>query len=96
MINAMMGHKSDISGSYLSKSKPMFISAYFKVEPLITIYGSDRGGWSELTERLSDLEDKISIREQHIDTLEFDIDKLKSTIANLASLVSEMLEDGKA
>jgi integrase len=96
MINAMMGHKSDISGSYLSKSKPMFISAYFKIEPLITIYGSDRGGWSELSERLSNLEDKIAMRGQYIDTLEFEIEKLKSTISNLASLVAEKLEDGKA
>jgi len=65
---AMMGHSSGVSASYLEKGEGSFLREYIRVEPYVTLFGVDRNGVTDLAEtveeqkvRVNDLEEKLSV-----------------------------------
>lgn len=59
-INAMMGHKTDISGGYLEKGDGVFLREYVKIEPFVTVFGAEKNGMTELAEEMRTLRDRIA------------------------------------
>jgi len=64
---AMMGHSSGVSASYLEKGEGSFLREYVRVEPYLNLFGVDRNNVTDLAEtveaekaRVSDLEEKLS------------------------------------
>jgi integrase len=67
-VNAMMGHASNISGTYLEKSDGLFLKEYLKVEPYVTVYGGiDKSQITLMNENYDELKQKYEVAEKEIE-----------------------------
>lgn len=64
---ALMGHSSGVSSSYLEKGEGSFLREYIRVEPYVTLFGVDRNGIVDLAEtvdgqriKIEELEGKLT------------------------------------
>ena len=67
-VTAMMGHASDISGTYLEKSDGLFLKEYLKVEPYITVYGVDKSQITLMNETVDELRQKYNDAEKELES----------------------------
>jgi len=65
---ALMGHASGVSASYLEKGEGSFLREYIRVEPYVTLFGVDKNGVTDLAEtvegqriKIEELEGKLSV-----------------------------------
>ena len=54
-VMSMMGHASNISGSYLEKSEGLLLKEYLRVEPYVTVFGVDKSSVTILSEEVQNL-----------------------------------------
>jgi integrase len=68
-VMAMMGHASNISGSYLEKCDSLFKKEYINVEPYVTVYGVDKNQITKISENYDELKSSLSevIKQQQQD-----------------------------
>jgi len=64
---AMMGHSSGVSATYLEKGEGSFLREYIRIEPYLTLFGVDRNNVTDLAEtvegqriRIEELGEKLS------------------------------------
>ena len=64
---ALMGHASGVSASYLEKGEGSFLREYIRVEPYVTLFGVDKNGVTDLAEtvegqriKIEELEGKLT------------------------------------
>lgn len=67
-VMAMMGHASNISGTYLEKSDGLFLREYIKVEPYITVYGVDKSQITLMNETADELRQKYDDAEKELES----------------------------
>ncbi len=68
-VMAMMGHASNVSGSYLEKSDGLFLKEYLKVEPYITVYGGiDKSQITLMNENYDELKQKYEAAEKELES----------------------------
>lgn len=65
-IEAMMGHATSISASYLEKSDALFLREYVKFEPHVTVFGIEKNGLTELSEEITALRTELSQRKDEM------------------------------
>ena len=88
-----MGHASTMSNSYLEEGNGIFVQAYVKVEPYITVFGLDNTVVTELHKKQADMEAGIrylvvqnqKLKEQISDIYDF----VHKNLDPLVDLVSE-------
>ena len=56
---ALMGHASGVSASYLEKGEGSFLREYIRVEPYVTLFGVDKNGVTDLAETVEGQRIKI-------------------------------------
>jgi len=78
---AMMGHSSGISGSYLEKGEGSFLREYIRVEPYVTLFNVDKSDVTDLSETFA--EQKVQLEE------------LEKKLVTSASTVSEIYNENK-
>lgn len=67
-VMAMMGHASNISGTYLEKSDGLFLKEYLKVEPYVTVYGVDKSQITLMSENYDELKQKYEATEKELES----------------------------
>jgi len=99
-VMAMMGHASNISGTYLEKSDGLFLKEYLKVEPYITVYGIDKSQITIMNETVEALQQKIDDTEKELGSnktklieLYIETQKLKETNNSLEGKVEHLTKE---
>jgi integrase len=96
---AMMGHASDISGSYLEKSDGLFLKEYVRAEPFVTVFGVSKNGLTDLTEEVQRLADwkteaehQITEKTEKINNLYSRNEELEAKMNGVESEITEIKE----
>ena len=96
---AMMGHSSGVSASYLEKGEGSFLREYVRVEPFVTLFGVDRNNVTDLAEtleaqkaRVSDLEEKLSASIDRFTEIYDRNRALEETVEGIHGLIREMAQ----
>lgn len=84
--HAFMGHRTDISGSYLEKPRGLFVKEYIKVEGFITVF-SKMGETERLAERTSVLEDIIEERSKRLKALEVELRTVRAELKGIRDAI---------
>ena len=82
---AMMGHSSGVSASYLEKGEGSFLREYIRIEPYVTLFGVDRNGVTDLAETVQELRETYGAA----------IEELQRTVKNLSRQIEIMQEPTK-
>lgn len=91
-VNCFMGHKTDVSGSYLEKPRGLLIKEYVKVERYIIIFGRT-SETVRLAEKTDVLEGMIDERGQRLKALEDGIKELVNKNRTLEASVPKRVEE---
>jgi len=78
---AMMGHTTGVSASYLEKGEGSFLREYIRVEPFVTLFNVDK---SDVT----DLSETVAEQKAHLEELE-------KKLVTSAATVSEIYDENK-
>ena len=78
---AMMGHASGVSASYLEKGEGSFLREYIRVEPFVTLFNVDKNEVTDLSENI--VEQKVQLEE------------LEKKLVTYAATVSEIYDKNK-
>lgn len=76
-VQAFMGHRSDISNSYLEKSDSMFLREYVKLEPYVIVYGTEKNSMVELSAEMTELKGENQQLKQGMMRLQLNYKELK-------------------
>lgn len=79
-INAFMGHKTDVSGTYLEKPRGLLVKEYVKVEGFITVFGKTGEETKRLSEKTSVLEGMIDERGRQLKDLEVELRNVRTEL----------------
>lgn len=90
-VNCFMGHKTDVSGSYLEKPRGLLIKEYVKVERFITVFGKT-SETVRLAEKTDALEDLIDERGRRLNALEAELRDVKAELCTAKTTVENVLE----
>jgi len=90
-VNCFMGHKTDVSGSYLEKPRGLLIKEYVKVERFITVFGKT-SETVRLAEKTDALEDLIDERGRRLKALEAELRDVKAELCTAKTTVENVLE----
>jgi integrase len=98
-IEAFMGHASTVSAGYLEKSSGLFLNAYVKVEPYITVFGIDKSQIiavnetvEDLKQRTEELKDQIIAKDAELKDLSARLKMLEATKPALESMLKRVSE----
>ncbi|MCW3997963.1 MAG: site-specific integrase [Candidatus Bathyarchaeota archaeon] len=89
-INAMMGHKTTVSGSYLERSEGLLLKEYLKVEPYLTVFGLDKSKVTKLGEEMEELRNQVLSLVKQNEDLKSEIGSNKAYIQDLIYQVHEL------
>lgn len=92
--NAFMGHKTDVSGSYLEKPRGLLIKEYVKVERFITVFGKT-SETTRLAEKTEALEDLIDERGRRLKDLEAELRTVKAELKGIHDAIGEFVLEPK-
>ena len=106
---AMMGHSSGISGSYLEKGEGSFLREYIRVEPFVTLFNVDKSDVTDLSEtfaeqkvqleelekKLADSNDRVAVIFDKNQTLEAQVEELDEKLAAVMRTVRRFIEREK-
>lgn len=90
--NIFMGHKTDISGSYLEKPRGLLIKEYVKVERFVMVFGKT-SETVRLAEKTDVLEGMIDERGQRLKALEDEIKELVKRNRQLEASLPKRVEE---
>jgi integrase len=97
--HAMMGHASDVSGSYLEKGDGNFLREYVKLEPYVTVFGAEKNGLTELTEEMRELGEKVQkteaelvVKKDQISSIVLENKALRERVISLENQVQVLFE----
>jgi len=91
-VNCFMGHKTDVSGSYLEKPRGLLIKEYVKVERFTTVFGKT-SETVRLAEKTEALEDLYAERGERLKALEDGIKELVERNRTLEASVPKRVEE---
>ncbi len=89
-VMAFMGHASTISAGYLEKSSGLFLNAYLKVEPYLTVFGVDKTQITNMAETVDALRGDIAAGNERIVKLYEETSMLKKLNVILDEKVSTL------
>lgn len=93
--HAFMGHKSDISGSYLEKPRGLLVKEYVKVEGFITVFGKT-SDTKRLVEKTEVLEEMFEERGQRLKVLEAELRSVMAELKGIRDAIGDFVLEPKS
>ena len=91
-IMAFMGHASTVSAGYLEKSNGLFLNAYVKVEPYITVFGIDKSQIIAVNETVADLKQSTEELKSQIVAKDAEVRDLTERIKTVEAMKTSIEE----
>jgi len=93
-VNCFMGHKTDISGGYLEKSRGLLLKEYVKAERFVLVFGKS-SETTRLAEKTDALEGLIDERGRRLKALEAEVRALRSELKGVHDAIGEFVLEPK-